>query len=125
MSAQLLNECMNQFDFLGFEIQVHSYFKRIKSQLLESGEVACGLVALTVQEGDEAERASQILGLLLDEARMGLENDSEYAQDFLETVEMAVHAGIAAGAIEQKHQMEFAGLYRKVGLPVPQLLIID
>ena len=125
MSSQLLTECMEQFGLHGFEPEFQSYFMRLKSRLLASGDVACGLVVLTAQEDNHSGGAHQILSLLLDEARMGLENDNEYAEDFLKTVEMAVQAGVAAGAVRQENLMEFAGLYRRVGLPVPQSFMID
>lgn len=125
MSSQLLAECMEQFELHGFEPEFRSYFLRRKSQLLASGDVACGLVLLAAQEDDPSGDACQILSLLLDEARMGLENDNDYAEGFLKTVEMAVQAGVAAGAVQQENLMEFAGLYRIVGLPVPQSLILD
>ena len=110
MSSQMLAECMEQFRLHGFEPQFQSYFMQLKSRLLSSGDVACGLVVLCAQEDDHSGGAHQILSLLLDEARMGLENDNEYAEDFLETVEMAVQAGVAAGAVQQENLMEFAGL---------------
>ena len=125
MSSQMLAECMEQFKLHGFEPEFQSYFMRLKSQLLASGDVACGLVVLCAQEDDHSGGAHQILSLLLDEARMGLENDNEYAEDFLETVEMAVQAGVAAGAVQQENLMEFAGLYRRVALPVPQAFMLD
>jgi len=125
MSSQLLAECMEQSELHGFEPEFQSYFMRVKSQLLASGDVACGLVVLTAQEDDHSGGAHQILSLLLDEARMGLENDNEYAEDFLETLEMAIQAGVAAGALQQENLMELAGLYRRVGLPIPQSLMID
>ena len=116
---------MTQFKRLGLSPEFRSYFLRQKSQLLASGEVACGLVAYCVQDDGSSSDAQQILSLLLDEARMGLENDNEYAEDFLETVEMAVQAGVAAGALQQSNLIEFASLYRGVGLPVPQGFLID
>ncbi|MHA3916723.1 hypothetical protein [Halovulum sp. GXIMD14793] len=125
MSSQLLADCMEQFKLHGFEPEFQSYFMRLKSRLLASGDVACGLVVLAAQEDDHSDGAHQILSLLLDEARMRLENDNEYAEDFLETVEMAVQAGVAAGAVQQENLMEFAGLYRRVGLPVPQPFMLD
>lgn len=125
MSSQMLAECMEQFNIHGFEPEFQSYFMRLKSHLLSSGDVACGLVVLCAQEDDHSGGAHQILSLLLDEARMGLENDNEYSEDFLQTVEMAVQAGMAAGAVQQEKLMEFAGLYRRVGLPVPQAFMFD
>ena len=125
MSSQMLTECMMQFKRLGFSPEFRSYFLRQKSHLLASGEVACGLVAYCVQDDGASSETQQILSLLLDEARMGLENDNGYAEDFLETVEMAVQAGVAAGAIQQSNLIEFASLYRGVGLPVPQGFLID
>lgn len=125
MSSQLLAECMEKFETHGFEPEFQAYFLRLKSQLLASAEVACGLVVLAAQDDDTSHSAVQLLSLLLDEARMGLENDNEFAEDFLETIEMAVQAGLAAEAIQQKNLMEFASLYRKVGLPVPQSFMID
>jgi hypothetical protein len=125
MSSQLLAECLEQFELHGFEPEFRSYFMRQKTRLLASEDAACGLVVLTAQEKDSPGNASELLSLLLDEARMGLENDYEYAENFLETVEMAVQAGIAAGAIQQENLMVFAGLYRSVGLPVPQSFMLD
>ena len=125
MSSQMLAECMEQFRLHGFEPQFHLYFMQMKSRLLSSGDVACGLVVLCAQEDDHSGGAHQILSLLLDEARMGLENDNEYAEDFLETLEMAVQAGVAAGAVQQENLTQFAGLYRRVGLPVPQAFMLD
>lgn len=125
MSSQMLAECMEQFNLHGFGPEFQSYFMRMKSRLLSSGDVACGLVVLCAQEEDHSGGAHQILGLLLDEARMGLENDNEYAEGFLETLGMAVQAGVAAGAVQQENLMEFAGLYRRVGLPVPQAFMLD
>ncbi len=125
ISSQLLAECMEQYETHGFDPEFQSYFMRLKSRLLASSEVACGLVVLTAQEDDHSGGGHQVLSLLLDEARMGLENDSEYAEDFLETVEMAVQAGLAAGAIQQTNLIEFAGLFRRVGLTVPQSFMID
>lgn len=125
MSSQLLAKCIEQFEIYGFDLEFQSNFGRLKSQLLASGDVARGLVVLTAQENANSGGAHQMLSLLLDEARMGLENDSEYAGKFLETVEMAVQTGVAADVIQQENLIEFAGLYRMVGLPVPQSFIID
>ena len=125
MSSQLLAECMKKFDLNGIEPEFRSYFTLVKPRLLSSSDVACGLVVLTAQEDDYAGGAHQILSLLLDEARMGLENDSEYAVGFLEMLEMAVQAGVASGALQPKNLMEFAGLYRRVGLSVPKSFMIN
>ena len=39
---------------------------------------------------------------------LGIENnDNKYAEDFLDTVEMTVQAGVSAGAVQQKNLMEF------------------
>ena len=114
MSSRLLADCMEQFETHGFDPEFQSYFMRLKSRLLASSEVACGLVVLTAQEDDHSGGGHQVLSLLLAEARMGQENHSEYAEDFLETVEMAVQAGLAAGAIQQTNLTEFAGLFRSV-----------
>ncbi len=54
MSSQLLAECMEQFGLHGFEPEFQSYFLRLKSRLLSSGDVACGLVVLTAQEDDHS-----------------------------------------------------------------------
>lgn len=125
MSSQLLTRCIEQFEKYGFESEFQSYFMHFKSQLLASSDVAYGLVILTAEEDYNSDNAYQILNLLLAEARMGLENDSQYAEDFLEVVEMAVQAGMAAGSLQQENLMKFAGLYRSVGLPVPQSFMID
>ncbi len=125
MSSQLLTECITQLELYNFELQFQSYFNSQRSRLLNSKEVAAGLVVLVAQEDNFSGNVSQLLGLLLDEARMRLENDSEYGQDFLQTVEMTVRTGLESGELQQAHLMGFAGLFRQVGLPVPQSFILD
>lgn len=121
MPSRLLAECLEQFEEYGFEPEFQSYFLSKKSRLLGNEEVACGLVVLCAQEDSNA---SQLLGLLLDEARMGLENDNEYATGFLAAVEETIQAGLSAGALQQEDLIKFAGLYRRVGLPVPHSLTL-
>ena len=125
MPSQLLAECMEQFELYGFEPKFQSYLLNKKSRLLGSDDVACDLVALVARENGSSGNASQLLSLLLDEARMGLESEHEYAEDFLEAVEMAVKAGLAAGTVKQENLVQFAGMYRRLGLPVPQSFMLD
>ena len=125
MSSQLLTECIEQFDLYGLEPQFQSYLTRRQSRLLASSDVARGLVELSAQEDDAAESAQKVLMLLLDEARMGLENGAEHAGGFLETVEMAIQTGVKSGTISQPKLMDFAALYRWIDLPVPQSLLLD
>lgn len=115
MPSKLLAECIDQLEHHGIgSPEFRDYFLSKKSRLLSNIDIACDLVVLAVQDDDPSGNAVQLLSLLLDEARMGLENDSAYAEDFLETVEMAVQAGLAAGAVKQRNLMELAGLYRQV-----------
>ena len=125
MSSQLLEKCINHLEHHGLDPVFRSHFGQVKSHLLSSADVASGLTRLTAQAKDFDDAACQLLELLLDEARMGLENDNEYAADFLETVEMAVEAGMSAGAIGHENLAVFAGLYRSADLPVPPAFIID
>ena len=90
MSSDLLSACLEQFARHGFAPEFQSYFMRVRSRLLASGDVACEVAVLAAQEEDPSGGAHQILTLLLDEARMGVENDHADAEDFLETLEMAV-----------------------------------
>ena len=125
MSSQLLAECMKQYKLHGLEPEFQSYFTRMKSRLLASRDVARGLVERSTEEDDPSGPAQQVLMLLLDEARMGLENDSEYAGGFLEAVEQAVQTGMESGTIQQMKLLEIAGLYRWIDLPIPQSFKID
>ena len=125
MSSQLLAKCIKQFKKLGFSPEFQAYFLSQKSKFLGNSEFAYGLVTLAAQEDDPIGSASQLLSLLLDEARMGLENDDAYGEGFLETVEMAIQENLEAGTIKQQHLMEFAGHYKLVGLPVPQSLMLN
>jgi len=125
MSTKLLDECIEQFELHGFEPEFNTYFMKQRRHLLSSMEVACGLVVLTAQEEDDSAVAAQLLSLLLDEARMALENDAEYAEDFLEAVEMTIKSGVSGGALQPPDIMEFAALYKRAGLSVPQSLMLD
>jgi hypothetical protein len=126
MSTELLSSCLKLLEDQGVSSSIfHENFMRLKRDLLASEEVAMGLVVLIGHLKDENDDAVMLFGLLLDEARMGLENDADYAKGFLETVEMAIGAGLAAGSFEQHHLLGFAGQYRRVGLPVPATLMVD
>ncbi|WP_413616579.1 hypothetical protein MRB56_11450 [Halomonas cupida] len=125
MSSRLLAECIDQLDQYGFSPEFHAYFMRQKLRLMGSADVAAGLVVLATQEEAYSETASQLLGILLDEARMGLENDSSNASDFLEAVEVVIQSGLEAGALQHTQLMILAALYRRAALPVPQALMLD
>lgn len=126
MSTKLLSSCLELLKDQGVSSPVfHDYFMRLKRDLLASEEVAMGLVVLIGHLEHENDDAVMLFGLLLDEARMGLENDAGYVRGFLDAVEMAIGAGLAARAFEQHHLLEFAGQYRRVGLPVPATLMVD
>ena len=125
MPSQLLNECIRHLNQHGLDSAFRNHFGQVKSHLLASDETACDLVALTAQDDTTSGSASHLLGLLLDEASMGLENDAEHAEHFLDELETAVLTGVTAGTIRQENLMAFAGLYRSAGLPVPQSVILD
>jgi hypothetical protein len=126
MSTELLKSCLSVMEQQGeTSLDFHNYFMRIKSLLLESDETAVGLIMLFGHLDEDSENVEELLRLLLDEARMGLENDYAYASRFLETVEIAIDAGIESGELKQQDLMTFAKLYRRAGLPVPQSLVID
>ena len=126
MSIELIPDCLDLMDEHGPTSPIfNSYFLRVKADLLENDDIAIGLVVLIGHLKDEAGDALVLLGLLLDEARMGLENDGAHASDFLANVEMAIEAGFEAGAFEGRQLMEFAAQYQRVGLPIPNSLLID
>lgn len=126
MSTALLSSCLDLMEDQGASSPAfQDCFMRLKRDLLASDEVAMGLVVLIGHLKGDSDDAVMLFGLLLDEARMGLENDADHAGRFLETVEMAIGAGLAAGAFEQPQLLEFAALYRRVGLPVPDVLMVD
>jgi len=126
MSSRLLAECMERFERHGLDLEFRAYFARLSSRLLASRDVARDLVMLAAQEEeDSSSGALRLLGLLLDEARMGRENDDEHSGGFLEMVETAVEAGLADGAIQQENLIKFVALYRYVGLPMPRSFVLD
>ena len=97
----------------------------MKRELLTNEAVAATILTHVMQSKDSRPDAVNIFGLLLDEARMGIENDSQYGEVFLKNAERAIEAQIAAGACRPLHLMKVAALYRRAGLPVPDILIID
>ena len=122
LSASGLDE-LYRHDLSSIEFQI--YFAAMKHDLLASKAVAATLIAHVVQSNDSRPDAIDIFGLLLDEARMGIENDSAYGKAFLTNAERAIAAQMATGACGPLHLMRIAALYRRAGLPVPDLLIID
>ncbi|WP_234896435.1 hypothetical protein [Sinorhizobium meliloti] len=74
---------------------------------------------------DDHPDAATLFGLLLAEARMGIENDRPFGKALLENAEKAIKARIATGTGEPLHRLKIAGLYRRAGLPVPDILMLD
>lgn len=100
-------------------------FESVKHDLLADG-IACGaIVAEVIQSMDNHPDAATLFGLLLDEARMGIENDGPYGKVFLENAEKAIKAHFATDAFEPLHRLKIAGLYRRASLPVPDILMLD
>jgi hypothetical protein len=100
------------------------YFETTKHDLLADDAAVAAIVTEVVQSMDSRPDAAILFGLLLNEARMGIENDSPYGKAFLETAEKAVAVETAAGVCEPLHRMKIAGLYRRAGLPVPDVLML-
>ena len=121
-SASSLDE-LYRHELSSIEFQI--YFAGVKRELLTNEAVAATIVTHVMQSKDSRPDAVNIFGLLLDEARMGIENDSPYGEVFLKNAERAIEAQIAAGACGPLHLMKVAALYRRAGLPVPDILIID
>ena len=121
-SASSLDE-LYRYELSSIEFQI--YFAGVKRELLTNEAVAATIVTHVMQSKDSRPDAVNIFGLLLDEARMGIENDSQYGEVFLKNAERAIEAQIAAGACGPPHLMKVAALYRRAGLPVPDILIID
>lgn len=125
MSSPLLEECMAQFEQYDFSPEFHAYLARQKPHLLGSGDVAAGLVFLITQDSGDSEYASQMLSMLLDEARAAQENDSAGAGNFLEAMEEMIQFSLASGELEHAQLAILAALYRRAGLSVPQCLMLD
>jgi len=126
MTIELLNSCLDILHTHGLESETfHSYFTRIRYDLLGDEAVAAALVMAVGHFDEGNDEAIWLFSLLLDEARMGIENDSAFGQVFLSNVEDAIGAGLADGTIKQHHLLKFAGQYRRVDLKVPDILTLD
>jgi len=126
MSVELLKSCMNVMATQGFSSAAfRDYFMRVKYDLLDDEAVVASLVLAMGQPEDPTVNVAALFELLLDEARMGLENDSASGPAFLESVETIISAGLEAGAFEQGDLMKFAAMYRRAGLSVPDVLTIN
>jgi len=125
MSADFLKSCLDLLASDGLSSEAFQrYFMHVKQDLLADASVAIGLTVL-IGHREEDEDVRALFRLLLDEARMGLENDSLLGPSFLENVEMAVGAGLNAGAMKPHHLAGMAVQYRHAGLPVPNILTLD
>ena len=102
MRSQLFSECIDMLELYGFEAEFRSYYMDQKSRFLRSKDFARDLVTCFADNDDWSGSAAQLMGLLLDEARMGLENDNEHAEGFLTAIESAVQTGLDAGKIHQE-----------------------
>ncbi len=100
-------------------------FERVKHDLLADGTACDTIVSEVMQSMDGHPDVATLFGLLLDEARMGSENDSPHGKTFLENAEKAISSRIAANAFEPLYRLKIAGLYRRAGLPVPDILMLD
>ncbi|WP_225040611.1 hypothetical protein WGT02_38315 (plasmid) [Rhizobium sp. T1470] len=124
--VRIAETCLNVLYQHGLSsAQFQFCFERAKHDLL-ADDMACDAIVAEVMQSMEGHPDSATLfGLLLDEARMGVENDSPYGKVFLENAEKAIKARIATGTGEPLHRLKIAGLYRRAGLPVPDILMLD
>lgn len=124
--VKIAEACLNVLYQHGLSsAQFQFCFERTKHDLLADGIACDAIVAEVIQSMDNHPDAATLFGLLLDEARMGIENDSPYGKVFLENAEKAIKARIFAGAFEPLHRLKIAGLYQRAGLPVPGILMLD
>jgi len=124
--VKIAEACLNVLYQHGLSsAQFQFCFERAKHDLLADGMACDAIVAEVMQSMDDHPDAATLFGLLLDEARMGIENDSPYGKAFLENAEKAIRARIAADAFEPLNRLKIAGLYRRAGLPVPDILMLD
>ncbi|WP_064697725.1 hypothetical protein [Rhizobium aegyptiacum] len=124
--VKIAESCLNVLYQHGLSsAQFQFYFERAKNDLLADDMACDAIVAEVMQSMDDRPDAATLFGLLLDEARMGIENDSPYGKAFLENAQKAIKARIAADAFEPLRRLKIAGLYRRAGLPVPDILMLD
>lgn len=124
--VKIAESCLNilyQHGLSSAQFQFH--FERAKHDLLADDMACDAIVTAVMQSTDDHPDAATFFGLLLDEARMGIENDSPYGKSFLDNAEKAIKARIDAGDDEPLHRLKIAGLYRRAGLPVPEILMLD
>ncbi|RVG26272.1 hypothetical protein CN233_24210 [Sinorhizobium meliloti] len=124
--VRIAETCLNVLYQHGLSsAQFQFCFERAKHDLLANDMACDAIVAEVMQSMDDHPDAATLFGLLLAEARMGIENDSPYGKAFLENAEKAVKVRIATGTGEPLHRLKIAGLYRRAGLPVPDILMLD
>jgi len=124
--VKIAETCLNVLYQHGLSsAQFQFCFERAKHDLLANDMACDAIVAEVMQSMDDHPDAATLFRLLLAEARMGIENDSPYGKAFLENAEKAIKARIATGTGEPLHRLKIAGLYRRAGQPVPDILMLD
>ena len=130
--SQPLHTCLDLIQSHGFGSSVFdAYFMSVLPDLLRDDAVAGILLdaiskeAILKEDSAEDTAFSDVFGLLLDEARMDVENDGLYGKVFLASAETALGAlQIKKGFGDPVH-MTLVACYGQAGLPVPDTLVLD
>ena len=123
MPNKALLGCLAYLTDYGQDDAFPAYFKSVRSRILSDFDAAQHLVEL-IADAEHAPDAPcfTLLAVLLDECRMGVENDLANAEFFLEVIEECLEArhDLSKGIVHR-----VAGIYVSIGLPVPACLTLD
>lgn len=126
MNKEILESCLNMLDSYGeTSPSFIDFFSRAKFYILNDNKSTEKLVSQIFNNEGGNKNTFVLFSLLLDEARMMIENDSVYGQIFLDNVESAIRTKLSTGAYEQTCILRLASMYRRADLSVPSLLAIN
>ena len=124
MSSYALEECMAALELAGPGLKFQRKFDSAKRELLADPEIPSEILGSISIETGQAGPIFVMLGTLLNEARMAL-NDGEHGQAFLDDMASAIHAGRMGNLLTPMQMGAIAGEYRRADLAVPDILILD
>lgn len=126
MNKEIIESCLDMLDRYGEESSSFTdFFSRAKFYILNDKKPTEKIISQIFNHEGKNKNTFVLFFLLLDEARMMIENDSIYGQVFLNNVESAIRAKLSTEEYEQSCILRMASIYRKANLSVPSLLTIN
>lgn len=119
----LVLDTLDRLDKASSSLDTNIVLEHAAHTLLAAPERVAGLVRSVAGAGDlEETRESSLLGRLVDEARMSVENGGEHGESFLSALVDQITALIADNALTEKGAAVLARSYSRADLPVPAAL---